>query len=352
MNRNFKRIVYILLVTTAILLLCSCSSKNKILTEADYQGFLEKYSEFTFIGKGADNQIIIGMKDLGIGLPGELRSRDDITLVKSSEFVMFNDEIEPGENPVYLPFETKSVSLNWPNDFNRKGIWRPAPGGVSIGHPNVTAGTLGGRVCYPGYGCNCFITNCHVAGCFNKAEIGDSIWQPGRYDGGSENHDIGKLVLKVKPSQNGTNYVDAALICDGNTMIYPEIFGIGQVNTYSTDVFVDLPVRKSGRTSEITHFKAAATEVCAKVLYRSIDGGATSYYFCGQILFEGHDTTSLPGDSGSWILTETDPPIFVSLLFAGNEDNQTLGNPAQDVFDAIPNMYLPGMLVEYNNPYP
>ena len=60
--------------------------------------------------------------------------------------------------------------------------YRPAPGGVSIGHKDITAGTLG---CLVKKGGDFFIlSNNHVLANSNAAQIGDAILQPGPYDGG------------------------------------------------------------------------------------------------------------------------------------------------------------------------
>jgi hypothetical protein len=60
--------------------------------------------------------------------------------------------------------------------------YRPAPIGVSVGHPAITAGTLGARVTD---GTNVYIlSNNHVLANINQATINDPIIQPGTYDGG------------------------------------------------------------------------------------------------------------------------------------------------------------------------
>jgi len=66
----------------------------------------------------------------------------------------------------------------------RTDKWRPAPGGVSIGHPAVTAGTLGVTVIDNTTRRRVILSNNHVLS--NKDSIqnpraneGDSIYQPG-----------------------------------------------------------------------------------------------------------------------------------------------------------------------------
>lgn len=59
---------------------------------------------------------------------------------------------------------------------------RPAPGGVSIGHREVSAGTLGCLV--RKNGARMILSNNHVLANSNDAAPGDPILQPGVYDGG------------------------------------------------------------------------------------------------------------------------------------------------------------------------
>ena len=66
--------------------------------------------------------------------------------------------------------------------LERTGRYRPAPGGVSIGHVDVTAGTLGCLVARDG---EAFIlSNNHVLAASNKGKQDDPIVQPGPHDGG------------------------------------------------------------------------------------------------------------------------------------------------------------------------
>ena len=66
------------------------------------------------------------------------------------------------------------------------------PIGVSTGHPDITAGTIGARVKSGG---NVWaLSNNHVYADANAASAGDAVIQPGTYDGGSSSaDDIGML---------------------------------------------------------------------------------------------------------------------------------------------------------------
>ncbi len=72
---------------------------------------------------------------------------------------------------------------------------RPVPLGVSTGHPDITAGTIGARV-RDAAGNVYALSNNHVYANQNNASVGDSALQPGPADGGSEtdpDHKIGQL---------------------------------------------------------------------------------------------------------------------------------------------------------------
>ena len=87
--------------------------------------------------------------------------------------------------------------------LERTDRWRPAPGGVSIGHPSITAGTLGCLVRKNGE--TLILSNNHVLAAENAAAIGDPILQPGAYDGGSDPADrIAVLAKRPKITLIGT----------------------------------------------------------------------------------------------------------------------------------------------------
>ncbi len=329
-----------------LMFLSACSMKNEpkelgferdISMEAQ---ILQSDDNLVFIGETKDKDgtlhSVIGVVDETKKLPNYLLSLNDVIRIKSSPFLFYDEGIKPYNYPIYLPV-IMNGQLFWPADGDRKDKFRPAPGGVSVGHIDITAGTLGGRVCSTIYGCSCFITNCHVAGCFDGAKIGDDIIQPGKHDGGKATDSIGKLVVMGKPGSNQNNLVDAALICGTAQTIYPEIYQIGAVNNIETNLYTGMPSQKSGRNG-ITHFTLLATSVTVKVCYSE----NKCYTFTDQILFGNNGVSSLPGDSGSFILTDTNPPKLIALLFAGNSDGQTMGNKIENVFREL-NVYLPDM---------
>jgi len=71
----------------------------------------------------------------------------------------------------------------------RTDKWRPAPGGVSIGHYKITAGTFGTIVRDRETNERLILSNNHVLANSNDASPGDDILQPGPIDGGSVSND-------------------------------------------------------------------------------------------------------------------------------------------------------------------
>ena len=90
------------------------------------------------------------------------------SLVRIQDVEIVSDVIEVG---YYIP-------------YSYTARLRPAKGGVSIGHLNITAGTLGGLVCDNESNDVMILSNNHVLADCNAGAAGDHIVQPGVYDGG------------------------------------------------------------------------------------------------------------------------------------------------------------------------
>jgi hypothetical protein len=212
---------------------------------------------------------------------------------------------------------------------------RPAPGGVSVGHYRITAGTLGclaiGRNEPRNHRILC-LSNNHVLANSNNAVYGDCIVQPGPYDGGRCPQDQIAILERFVTLQfgGGVNYVDCATgWCWPDRvrreLIYPYqgayyLFRIGSVPQYATLGGI---VGKTGRTTQLTQGVVVATNWAGWVGY---DAGRHAY-FVGQTVVQGRGGDfSRPGDSGSviWKWETGLPPV--ALLFAGG-GGYTIGNP-------------------------
>src|SRR3972149_5298243 len=82
---------------------------------------------------------------------------------------------------------------------SRTDRWRPAPGGVSVGHFKITAGTLGAVVRDRASGARLILSNNHVLANGTSAAAEDPILQPGIADGGREESDTLALLERFVP---------------------------------------------------------------------------------------------------------------------------------------------------------
>jgi len=112
--------------------------------------------------------------------------------------------------PVHI--EVTGIVVAFQTDPTLK--YRPAPIGVSTGHPAITAGTIGARV-KDAAGNIYALSNNHVYANQNEANIGDSALQPGAYDGGKDPIDKIGTLFAFEPIDftfSGENYIDAAIV--------------------------------------------------------------------------------------------------------------------------------------------
>jgi hypothetical protein len=238
--------------------------------------------------------------------------------------------------------------------------FRPAPGGVSIGHHEITAGTLGCLVKKNG---EMFIlSNNHVLANSNNAQVGDPILQPGPYDGGlfPNDHiaDLTQFVpitfiespsdcpaartvvdllntisnilgsdarLRVISEQVTDNLVDAAIARPIRVEdVSNEILEIGTIGGTAVGE-LGMAVKKSGRTTGLTTGEILQVDVSANVQY----GQNQIARFTDQLMA---GPMSQGGDSGSAVLDENNQ--LVGLLFAGS-DQSTIINRIENVFSAL-----------------
>ena len=242
--------------------------------------------------------------------------------------------------------------------------WRPAPGGVSLGHYQITAGTLGGVVYDRLTGERLILSNNHVMANSNNARNGDPVLQPGPADGGELGPDTIALLdrfipirytsepptcsvaktyawvgnsmahilraehrLQVVQSRaTATNLVDAAVARPIDPdYIRDDNLEIGQINGVN-EATLEMGVCKSGRTTAFTTGTIRVLEATMTVNY-GLDRVAT---FEGQIV---STPMSQGGDSGSLLVT-SDTHQAVGLLFAGSSQ-ATIFNPIQTVLDQL-----------------
>lgn len=246
----------------------------------------------------------------------------------------------------------------------RTDRWRPAPGGVSIGHYKITAGTFGCVVRDRATGDRLILSNNHVLANSNDASPGDPILQPGAADGGQDGPDTiarlerlcpiqfntepptcgtaqavadvlnslanllgsGHRLEAIRANPQASNNVDAAVArpLDGRDIL-DEILEIGVVSG-TLPASLGMRVRKSGRTTGLTSGEITVLDATISVNY----GSGRTATFDNQIVT---GPISQGGDSGSLVVAESELKA-VGLLFAGSEQS-TIVNPIQAVLDCL-----------------
>ena len=233
------------------------------------------------------------------------------------------------------------------SELSRTAKWpRPVPIGISTGHPDITAGTIGARVTD---GTDVYaLSNNHVYANENLATVGNAVIQPGTFDGGSSPADnIGTLSAYVPINFNcgcvlicvcsgNDNTVDAAIAITSAADLRTSTPSDGYGEPRSTTIApaIDMKVKKYGRTTGPTSGRITAINATVVVGYSR--GYAR---FTNQIMIEP-GPFSAGGDSGSLIVVDgkgrngADDRKAVGLLFAGSSF-VTIANPIEDVLGSF-----------------
>jgi len=226
----------------------------------------------------------------------------------------------------------------------------PVPIGVSVGHPAITAGTIGARVTKEG---NVFVlSNNHVLAAINQGLPGDFIIQPGSFDGGTSPDDAIASLTDFEPIKfctvffiwimcQQTNTIDAAIAQSMEAELgfatpggeYSSVPGYGapspalhpaygnpSIGDENLAQLLGIQVQKYGRTTGLTGGTVDGINATVDVCY---DSSCLSVArFVDQIVISP-GTFSGGGDSGSLIIDGGKHPV--GLLFAGSSTN-TIAN--------------------------
>jgi hypothetical protein len=234
-----------------------------------------------------------------------------------------------------------------PAPWHRRNC-RPLEIGSSIGHINVTAGSLGGFAKKAGTDKTYILSNNHVLAHENAGNKGDPIVQRGCADGGLlETDKVGILDGFVKLETKSTNLVDCALAeitdpngCERNLM--RDLDGIGKngrlkgVAGISTLEKGEI-VRKIGRTTGATIGRIVTIELDHVIL--KYDMG--NIRFDNQIEIESNDERLFAdgGDSGSLIVDGDGKAVGLLTAMSEQGGRNRLGkfyaNPIQQVLSDL-----------------
>jgi hypothetical protein len=203
---------------------------------------------------------------------------------------------------------------------------RPAPGGVSVGHFRITAGTIGclavGRTA-PRTSRLLVLSNNHVLANSNNAVFGDCIAQPGPADGGRCPQDQIAILERFVAINfaGGANFVDCATGWAWPDRVRRELVYLRsgapaffRISSAPVAPVLGMLVGKSGRTTQLTQGRVTAIGATIRVNY----GGGRVALFQDQVAIQGTSGAfSAGGDSGSSIWTWNPQRNPVGLLFAG-----------------------------------
>jgi len=247
---------------------------------------------------------------------------------------------------------------------SRLDRWRPAVGGISTGHFQVTAGTLGCLVYDLASGEPLILSNNHVLANSNACSIHDPILQQGRIDGGIVGEDTLATLARFIPirfqAEAGSiklpeflirlglliagwfkneklkqffenllpriNHMDAAVAKPLDPqMVVPEVLGIG-IPSGTAAASLDMLVRKSGRTTGVTEGTIEVLNATVNISY----GDNQSARFEDQIITS---TMCMGGDSGS-VLFSAGTSQVIGLLFGGSS-LVTIYSPIEPILSAL-----------------
>jgi hypothetical protein len=235
----------------------------------------------------------------------------------------------------YIGLLEKITAPKWPIKPHR-----PLRLGTSIGHHQVTAGTLGCLVKDRKDETTLLLSNNHVLANENRARVGDAILQPGALDGGKNPEDVVATLEKmVKLKKTGSNPVDCAVARPLDRIAFDArtIHRIGRLKGVGPE-FLDegMVVQKYGRTTELTRGRVTAFELDELVV--RFDIGQLRFHNQIEIEGAGEGPFGAGGDSGS-LIVDGDRQAVALLFAAGqmggsNGQGLTYANPIHSVLDA------------------
>jgi|SRR6185436_14830409 len=206
---------------------------------------------------------------------------------------------------------------------------RPVQSGFSVGHKDITAGTVGAIVAKGGK--RFILSNSHVLANAGLGKLKDTVFYPGPTDGGSAaSHLVGTLAKFVKFKIGGdfVNRVDAALCQIDKERLEELEFAIHGLKGAPKTIAAKrgMKIVKLGRTTGKTEGEILDVNFRVVVDYDGV--GPVGFFdqgFCTRY--------SKPGDSGSLVLDKSSGKIL-GLHFAGANGGSVF-NPIADVIAAL-----------------
>lgn len=296
-------------------------------------------------------QVPTGLHAVGASLRGEpfislyFRSEEEADRFQEEQLLppAMNDmlRIRVTAPALLAPPLDLDVNTGEPEDCSskRRMRHRPVQGGISSGHLDISAGTLGAICRVSGFDGEVFaLSNNHVFANVNLATKGDAIWQPGPLDNGASADKIGILhdFVPIRLGSRAVNVMDAALcrLANAGDAVF-QVCSIGELGS-PVEHEEGMAVKKHGRTTGLTHGFVEDESYDALVGMDHEDPSVIAR-FVNQILIRQADVAvpiGLGGDSGSLVVTENNEPV--GLYIAGPEGGEYgIANPIGKVMEKL-----------------
>jgi hypothetical protein len=168
------------------------------------------------------------------------------------------------------------------------------------------------------------------------ATTGDPIIQPGLIDVNCNVNGAQTVGTLVKKSSLPGSNVDCAIaqVVPGMVRTDGAILEIGPISNTTVGAFINQAVKKSGRTTGLTHSFVSGLNATVSVVYDNECAGGKAFTktFTGQIVIANSGSKFLDsGDSGSLMVEDVaTKPHAVGLLFAGSSTS-AIANPISQV---------------------
>jgi hypothetical protein len=205
--------------------------------------------------------------------------------------------------------------------------------GDSVGHPDVTSGTLGALVqTKAGVG---LLSNNHVLANENIGATGDPVLSPGAKYGGQLPSDVVGHLDRVVTLKLDGNLVDAATaVLTDPAGCQPGVLPkLGPLTGSYVDVRKRLTVAKIGRASGITYGRI--TGVTISDFRLKYDLGQLGFDDMIEVQGMNGKPFSVNGDSGSLVVTSVDDGWqAVGIIIGGLESGRTVVGPIAAALDA------------------
>lgn len=211
--------------------------------------------------------------------------------------------ISPQRGPgIFVEARRKAIEVG-DQELLRTGRSRvePVVGGVSVGGPLGTAGTLAGVVWDRTDGEPCLLSNWHVLSGRVSARQGEPCYQPAIFDGGTEADIVGHLE-RWRLDENGD--VALAKIVPHRPYASLEVLGLWHPVSDTTAPELGMIVRKWGRTTGFTKGFVDGVQLAVNIDYG--DGRVRAFRNQFHIASVKLGVPfSQPGDSGAMVVTSS-----------------------------------------------